>query len=167
MRARQWSTIQWVLVAVVVAGLVVDAAVHFDLASAFPHNKTSVLTEAEIFRAEATVSLIAALAVLVRPRRYTAVFALLVAASAVAAAVVYRYVDVGAIGPVPNMYDPYWAPAGKVLSVVGEGAAALAAAALFVVLHAHARAATSQPPATRTGSADHRVSRWSGHPRTG
>jgi glucan phosphoethanolaminetransferase (alkaline phosphatase superfamily) len=145
MDARRLTTVRWVLVAVVVVGLAVDAIVHFDLASAFPHNKTSVLSEEDLFRAEGVVSILAALAVLLRPRRYTAAFAVLVGASAFAAAVVYRYVNVGKIGPVPNMYDPYWAPSGKVLSVIGEAAAALAAAALFLILHANSNRRVSSP----------------------
>jgi hypothetical protein len=148
MQPRQGSTLRWTLIGVVVVGLVVDAIVHYDLASAFRHNRTSVLSEDAIFRAEATVSLVAALAVAARPRRYTAAFAFLVAASAVAAAVLYRYVNVGKIGPVPNMYDPYWAPAGKVLSVIAEAAAGVAAAYLFALLHQGSRV-TARPASGR------------------
>lgn len=140
MQARR-TTIQWVLIGIVVVGLVVDAIVHFDLASAFNGNKTSFISEADIFRIQSTVALIAALAVLVRPRRYTAGFAFLIAASATVAVVVYRYVNIGKIGPIPNMYDPYWAPFGKNLSAVAEVVAALASAALFVVLHGQSRRA--------------------------
>jgi hypothetical protein len=133
------------LIAVIVVGLLVDAVVHLHLASAFPQNKTSVLSEGAIFRAEATLSVLAALGVLLRPRRYTAAFALLVAASAVTAAVFYRYADIGAIGPIPNMYDPYWAPAAKLLSVIAEAAAAVAAAVLLRLLHDRPRAAAQEP----------------------
>ena len=126
------SGTQWVLTALVVLGLAVDAFVHFDLASAFEGNRTSVLSEAQIFRAQSIVAIIVALGVLVRPRRYTAVLAFLVAAGALIAVVLYRYVDVGAIGPIPNMYDPYWGPIGKVLSLIGEALAAAAALLLFL-----------------------------------
>ena len=126
------SGTQWVLTALVVLGLAVDAFVHFDLASAFDGNRTSVLSEAQIFRAQSIVAIIVALGVLVRPRRYTAVLAFLVAASALIAVVLYRYVDIGAIGPIPNMYDPYWGPIGKVLSLIGEALAAVAALLLFL-----------------------------------
>jgi glucan phosphoethanolaminetransferase (alkaline phosphatase superfamily) len=146
------TALEWVLIGVVVVGLAVDSIVHFDLATAFPHNKTSVLSEAELFRAEATVSAILALAVLLRPRRYTAALAFLVAASAFVVVVVYRYVNVGKIGPIPNMYDPYWAPAGKALSAIGEAVAALASATLVAILPAGARDATAaqrQPAANR------------------
>lgn len=126
------SGTQWVLTALVVLGLAVDAFVHFDLASAFEGNRTSVLSEAQIFRAQSIVAIIVALGVLVRPRRYTVVLAFLVAASALIAVVLYRYVDIGAIGPIPNMYDPYWGPIGKVLSLIGEALAAAAALLLFL-----------------------------------
>jgi hypothetical protein len=125
----------------VVAGLAVDAYVHFNLASAFAQVKTSTLSQADLFRADATVALIAAVALLVRPRRYTAAFAFLVAAGGTVAVVLYRYVDIGSIGPIPNMYDPYWAPAKKTISAFAEGAAALAAAGLFVMFHIRARKA--------------------------
>jgi hypothetical protein len=113
MSARGRSAIQVALTAIVVTGLAVDAFVHFHLASAFEHTKTSTLSGADLFHLEAIAAVIAAVALLVRPRRYTAPFAFLVAAAGTAAVGVYRYVDVGAIGPIPNMYDPYWGPAGE------------------------------------------------------
>lgn len=136
MGTRRWSALQLTLVIITVAGLAVDAYVHFHLASAFENNKTSTLSEADLFRLEASVAVVAGVALLVRPRRYTAGFAFLVAAGGTAAVVVYRYVDVGAFGPFPDMYDPFWAPAEKTISVFAEGAAALAALALVLVLHA-------------------------------
>lgn len=151
MSARGSSTIRVALIVIVVAGLAVDAFVHFDLASAFKNIKTSTLSEADLFRGEAIAALLAAVALLVRPRRYTAAIAFAVAAAGTVAVVLYRYVDVGAFGPFPDMYDPFWAPAEKNLSVFAEAAAALAALALFVMLHLEARQATSL--ATASGSA--------------
>jgi hypothetical protein len=143
MSARSRMVLQVTLTAIVVIGLAVDAYVHFHLASAFKYNKTSTLSETDLFRLEATAAVIAAVALLVRPRRYTAAFAFLVAAAGTIAVVVYRYVDVGAIGPIPNMYDPYWAPAEKTLSVVAEALAALAALGLFVMFHIQKRNAVT------------------------
>lgn len=145
MSERGWLTIRWTLTVIVVAGLAVDAFVHLDLASAFKNVKTSTLSESELFRAEAVAAVLAAVALLARPRRYTAAFAFLVAAAGTAAVLVYRYVDVGAFGPVPNMYDPYWAPAEKNLSAFAEGAAALAALGLLLMF---------QAASTRRGSRD-------------
>jgi hypothetical protein len=139
MNARAWSAIRWTLIVIVVAGLAYDAFVHFDLASAFEGNKSSVLTEADLFHAEASVAVIAAIALLIRPRRYTAAFAFLVAAGGTVAVVLYRYVDVGAFGPIPDMYDPFWAPTEKTLSAFAEGVAALAALALIAILHDQSR----------------------------
>ena len=125
-----------VLTVLVAAGLAVDAFVHLDLASAFRHNRTSTLSEADLFRLQAAVAIVAAVAVLVRPRRYTAAFALLVAGAALAAVLVTRYVDVGAVGPVPDLYDPYWQPTGKWLSAIAEAVAAVSALALLLALPA-------------------------------
>lgn len=129
----QRTPLQWTLILLAVVGLVVDAIVHLDLASSFASVKTSVLSQADIFRIESVVALLVALALLVRPRRETALAVFVVAASAVVAVVLYRYVDVGRIGPIPNMYDPYWAPVGKWLSAVAEVVAAVASAALLAV----------------------------------
>jgi hypothetical protein len=40
----------------------------------------------------------------------------------------YRYVDVGSLGPLPNMYENTWDVPGKVLSAWAEGAAVVLAA---------------------------------------
>jgi glucan phosphoethanolaminetransferase (alkaline phosphatase superfamily) len=140
----QRTPLQWTLILLAVLGLVVDAVVHLDLASAFAHVKTSTISQADIFRIESVVALLVAAALLLVPRRSTALVALLVAASAVVAVFLYRYVDVGKIGPIPNMYDPYWQPVGKWLSAVAEIVAAVASATLLGVLsparereHAH------------------------------
>lgn len=147
MDARKRSMMQVALIVVVVVGLAIDAWVHLDLASAFKNNKTSTLNEAELFRAEAIGAIVAALALAVRPRRWTAALAFVVAGGGAALVVLYRYVNVGSFGPIPNLYDPFWAPAGKTLSVWGEAIAALAALALFVMLHAQIRQAPSSAAA--------------------
>lgn len=143
MEGRSRTALQVVLTLIVVAGLAIDAFVHYDLASAFRHIRSSTLGEDQLFRAEATAAVLAAVALLARPRRWSAAFAFVVAAGGTAAVVVYRYVDVGAFGPFPDMYDPFWAPTEKTLSVFAEAAATLAALGLFVLFHARAR---SRPP---------------------
>jgi hypothetical protein len=141
MSARGWFAIRAALTVVVLAGLAVDVYVHFDLASSYAGVKSSTLSQADLFRAEGVVALIAAVALLVRPRRYTAGFAFLVAAAGTAAVVVYRYVDIGAFGPFPNMYENIWYSE-KTLSAWAEGIAALAALALFMALHVQTRRTT-------------------------
>jgi hypothetical protein len=64
---------------------------------------------------------------------------------------IYRYVNVGGFGPVPNMYDPYWAPASKNWSAVAEGVAALAALALLLMFQVRARG--TNRVSLRTGAA--------------
>jgi hypothetical protein len=61
-----------------------------------------------------------------------------VALAGTVAVLVYRYVDVGAFGPIPNMYDPYWEPVGKVLSVIGEVIATVTSLTLFVMMQQRA-----------------------------
>ncbi len=124
--------IRWLLILVIVVGLGIDAYTHFDLAKEYQFNKTSTISEATLFRAEAVVAILAGLAVLIRPNRLTAAIAFLVAGGGLALLVLYRYVDVGKIGPLPDMYDPLWFFK-KTLSALGELGAAVAALALVLV----------------------------------
>ena len=57
MNVRGRNGLQVTLIAIAVLGLAIDAFVHFDLAGAFAGNKTSTLSEADIFRADASVAL--------------------------------------------------------------------------------------------------------------
>ena len=138
MEARSWTALRLGLIVVAVAGLAVDAYVHFDLASGYAAVRTSTLSQADLFRAEGAAAIVAAVGLIVRPRRYTAAFAFLVAAAGTAAVLVYRYVDVGAFGPFPNMYEPIWYTK-KTVSAWAEGIAAVAALALLVVLQVRSR----------------------------
>jgi hypothetical protein len=140
------------LILVVAAGLAIDAYVHLDLASSYDGVKSSVLTQGDLFRVEAALAIIAALALVVRPRRWTALIAFLVSAGGFTAVLVYQYVDVGAIGPLPNMYDPV-VYAEKTLSVWAEGIAAVAALMLLVLMHLSVRGnrtAAGAPPRAPT-----------------
>ncbi len=114
----------------VAAGLAVDAYVHFDLAS--PYDTPGArISQGTLFQIEAIVAVVAAVLVIAVRRWITDVFAFLVAIGGFAAVVVYRYVDVGAFGPFPNMYEPNWYTE-KTLSAVAEVVAALAALPLVV-----------------------------------
>jgi hypothetical protein len=128
------------LIMITVAGLAIQAYVHLDLASTYDVVKSSTLSQGDLFRVEAALAIVAGLALLVRPRRWTASIALLVSAGGFAAVLLYQYVDVGAIGPLPNMYDPVQYGE-KTLSVWAEGTAAVASLTLFAVLHVQARRA--------------------------
>ena len=139
MTDRGWIAVRTVLTLVVAAGLAIDAYVHLDLASTYDVVNTSTLSQGDLFRVEAALAIVAGVALLVRPRRYTAWFAFLVSAGGVAAVLVYRWVDVGKLGPLPNMYEPYWYGE-KTLSLVAEAIAAAAAAVLLVLMYMRARA---------------------------
>jgi hypothetical protein len=135
---RRFSVLRWSLMVIAAVGLSIDAYVHFHLASAYSGVRSSVLSQGDLFRAEATVAVIAAAALLIRPRRYTAALAFLVAAGGTAAVVFYTYVNLGALGPLPNMYDPAWYTE-KSVSAVAEGVAAVAPLLLLALLHAEWR----------------------------
>ena len=115
-----------------VAGLAVDAYVHLHLASGYDSVRTSTLSQGDLFRAEGIAAIAVAVAVLVRPRRYTAVLAAVLGAGGVAAVLVYRYVNIKAFGPIPAMYEPLWY-GDKTRSAYAEGVAAAAGAALAIL----------------------------------
>jgi hypothetical protein len=89
------------------AGLAYDAYVHLHLASAYDHNG-STITQGALFRVEAGLAILAAVVVLLSDSRLAWALAGVVGIGGVAAVVLYRYVDVGSIGPIPNMYEPIW-----------------------------------------------------------
>lgn len=130
------------LILVTIAGLATDAYVHLHLARPYDGIRTSSLSQGDLFRVEAVLAVLAALALLVRPRRYTALLAFLISAGGLVAVLLYAWVDVGRIGPLPDMYDPYWSTE-KALSVVGEAAAAAASLALLLLMQLQARRGTA------------------------
>jgi hypothetical protein len=118
--------VSWALRVGTAAALAIDAVVHWQNAPAYDDIGTT-LTQGALFRAEAAAAVVAGLLVLVRPRRSSWVAALLVAASALGAVLLYRYVDVGQLGPLPDMYENTWQVPGKLLSAWAEGAAVVLA----------------------------------------
>lgn len=130
----------------VAAGLGADAYIHFDLASIFNGAQSSGISEGALFRIQAVVAVIAAVLVLIRANRWTYGFAFLVAVAACGAVLLYRYVDVGAIGPIPDMYDPEWYTE-KSLGSLAEGVAAVASLIGFLLVMRR----TDQPAVQRYG----------------
>ena len=127
---------------VTAALLAIDAYVH--LRDAGLYDAGTGITEGALFRVEAYVAVVVALALLVRPHRVVWVIALLVAAGAASAIYLYTYVDVGALGPLPNMYEPTWALPGKRLTAAAE-TAAMATAALGLAVAVRASRRTDRP----------------------
>ncbi|GAA2272760.1 MULTISPECIES: hypothetical protein [Kitasatospora] len=92
------------------AALAADAYIHADLAPAYDPVGQHI-SQGTLFRVEAAAASLAALLVLLLGRRRPVwAFAFLVSLTALVCVVLYRYVDVGAIGPLPNMYEPTWFP---------------------------------------------------------
>lgn len=129
---RTWLAVRTVLVLIAVAGLAVDAYTHLHLASDYDPVKTSTLSQGDLFRVQAGAAILAALLLLVRPRRWTAAIAAIVAGSALAAVLLYRYVDIGQIGPIPSMYEATWYTE-KTVSAIAEGAAFVASVLLVLM----------------------------------
>ena len=115
-----------VLRLVVAAGLAVDAVVHLRLAPGYQLADPTGIGQGNLFRVEAVVAALVALLVLVTGSRLAYALAVGVAASALAAVVLTRYVEVPAFGPFPSVYEPVWFGQ-KTASAVAEGIAAVAA----------------------------------------
>ncbi len=111
--------------------LFIDSGVHFFLAPGYQNAQPGTISQGTLFLLEAAAALVAGVYVLVRGSRAAYALALVVALSAFAAVVLYRYVDIPAIGPIPAMYDPVWFFS-KTLSAVAEGAGTMLAIAGLV-----------------------------------
>jgi hypothetical protein len=143
----RWRWWLWGVRAVTAAGLAIDAYVHLDLAGLYAE-AGGTINEGVLFRVEAAVALLAACAVIAIGRRACYLAGLAVAGSALAAMLVSRYVDLGQIGPFPDLYDPVWFPE-KLLAAFAEGTAFVTALA-GVVITGLAGPAPRRPP-TGTG----------------
>ena len=119
----QRSRSSLVLALLAAAGLAYDAYVHLDLASVYD-GVGDTITQGGLFRVEAALAIVAALVVLVSDHRLAWLVAGSVGLGGFAAVVLYRYVDVGAIGPVPDMYEPVWYGE-KTHSALAEGGVGL------------------------------------------
>jgi hypothetical protein len=107
--------------------LFIDAGVHIHLAPGYQAASPGGIGQGNLFLLESAAAVLAALWVLIRGSRASFALALVVALSAFVAVVLYRYVDIPALGPFPAMYEPVWFFE-KSLSAVAEGTGALLAA---------------------------------------
>jgi len=115
-----------VLRAVTAAALVVDAVVHLRLAGGYQQSAPGGIGAGNLFRIEAVAAVVVAGWVLWRGDRTSLLAAFAVGSSAAVAVVLYRYVNVPALGPLPAMYEPVWFFE-KSVSAVAEVVAALVA----------------------------------------
>jgi len=111
---------------VTAAGLLVDAGIHLDLAGQYQAAAPGGIGEGNLFRIQAAAAVLLAGFVLLRGTRAAYLGALVTAGAALAAVLLYRYVDVPPLGPLPAMFEPLWFPA-KTASAVAEALATLAA----------------------------------------
>ena len=137
----------WLLRLLTAAALAVDAYVHADLAPSYDFTHASI-SQGTLFRVEAGAASLAALLLIALGRRPMVwAFAFLVAAGGLGAVLLYRYVDVGAFGPFPDMYEPLWY-AEKSRSAIAEGIGTVTAIAGFLLAYRgtarHRRSRSSQ-----------------------
>ena len=125
------TLVRRLLILVTVAGLAVDAYVHWSLAGNYDLVRQTA-SQGQLFRVEAVAAVVSAVLLLIRPGRLTAAIAAAVAGGVLVALILYRYVDVGQLGPFPNMYEPIWY-AKKSLTAIAQGAATVAAILLVIV----------------------------------
>ena len=111
-------------------GLAADAYLHAHLAERYDA-VSAALSQGTLFRIEAAIAALAALLLLVWRRPLADAFAWTVAAGGLAALLLYRYVDVGELGPLPNMYEPAWFT-DKNLVVITQVLALLATSSLLL-----------------------------------
>ncbi|WP_422935134.1 hypothetical protein [Sinomonas sp. P47F7] len=131
--------------ALTAVGLAVDAAVHALLAPGYQAAAPAGIGEGNLFLAEAAAAVLVALYVLVRGTRPAFALALAAAAGGLAALLLYRYIDIPALGPLPAMYEPVWYPA-KALAAVAQALATLTAAAALAALARPRRSPPALPP---------------------
>jgi hypothetical protein len=124
------AVLRWTLVLLALAGLGIDAYTHFDLASNYSFNSTGTVNEGVLFQIEASLAIAAAVLLIARQNVITTAFAVLVSGGGAFVLLLYRYVDIGKIGPIPNMHEPIWFTE-KEVSVTGELVALAASLALF------------------------------------
>lgn len=110
----------------IAAGLGVDAVIHLQLAAQYQLAAPGGIGQGTLFRIQAIAAILAAAWVLLRGTRLAVLSAAAIAASALVAVLLYRYVDVPALGPLPSMYEPLWFPQ-KTATALAEAVAVLAA----------------------------------------
>ena len=142
----------WALRWVAAAALAVDAFVHADLAGRYALNQSGGLSQGQLFQIQAGVAAFAALLILLFANRVVWAFVFVVSVSALAAVMISTSYDIGAIGPIPDMYEPIWYGE-KVLTAVAEAVAAGISAVGFVAAPWLRR----RPPRTPAPTGPHRV----------
>jgi hypothetical protein len=97
----------------------ISAYVHLHLASRYGFPGT--INGETIFRIQAVAAATIGVLLLTTGNKWVWLAAAALGVASFAAVMLYRYVNVGAIGPLPNMYDATWQPSPeKLLSAMAE-----------------------------------------------
>jgi hypothetical protein len=116
--------VQILLRVLTATALVVSGYIHLHLAHRYGYPGT--VTGTQLFIAQGVAALVLAAAIFVTGNRWVWAAGAALGLASFAAVMLYRYVDIGAIGPLPNMYDATWRPSpDKMVSAVAELSAAL------------------------------------------
>jgi hypothetical protein len=100
--------------------LAVSAYVHLHLAHLYTTLGSSI-SMGDLFYAQGVIAAVVAVWLLVSGTPAAWWVAAVMGAASFAAVMLYRYVDVGTLGPFPNMYDASWRPSpDKLASAVAE-----------------------------------------------
>lgn len=142
----------WVVRIGTAAALVVSAVIHFQLAPGYQQAAPGGIGQGTLFLVQAGASILAAIFVLLKNSRVAFAVAAAVALSSLAAVILYRYIQIPAVGPLPSMYEPVWYTA-KVITAVAEAAAGALALTGLAALQRKTRRGPRKHPRGRRPSA--------------
>lgn len=140
----------WVLRTGVAVSLVVSSVIHVQLAPGYQQAAPGGIGQGTLFLVQAGAAALAAVFVLLRGSRVAFAAAAVVALSSLAAVILYRYVQVPAVGPLPSMYEPVWYGA-KTATAIAEAAAGILALAGFALSQKNRSSARSTARNRRAG----------------
>jgi len=147
---RVQVSVELTLRVLTVAGLAISAYVHLHLAHLYT-TLGGTITQADLFRVQGAVAAVVALWLLLTGHRLAWWTAAVVGALSFGAVMLYHYVDVGTIGPLPNMHDASWLPSpDKMVSAVAEAAVVVLVLVWWAVV---ARRQVRALPPTQAGRA--------------
>ena len=122
-RRSRATPLALVLRVLAAAALGVSAYIHLHLAHRYATVPHDTIGQDDLFYVQGVVAAAVGLWLLLTGQRVAWWAAAAVGAASFAAVMLYRYVDVGAIGPLPNMTDMSWEPSpDKALSAFAEAA---------------------------------------------
>jgi hypothetical protein len=143
----------WVLRVAVAAALVVSAVIHVQLAPGYQQAAPGGIGQGTLFLIQAGAAGLAAVLVLLTGSRTAFAAAAVVGLSSLAAVILYRYVQVPALGPLPSMYEPVWYTAKTMTAIAEATAGALAVAGYALLQKSRLRSGTAVRGTRRGASA--------------